>query len=88
MHLSLVDCTLVYDEIVKRFRIIMVRKKIDNRIRVAIENNVATGHRTFFVIVGEKAKDQVIFVQRWSFIGKKSGVAHSRPASGLNSSKY
>ena len=37
----------------------MVRKKIDNRIRVAIENNVLFGHRSLFVIVGEKAKDQV-----------------------------
>ena len=40
----------------------MVRKKIDNRIRIAIENNVALGHRSLFVIVGEKAKDQVRIV--------------------------
>ena len=37
----------------------MVRKKIDNRIRILIENGVATGHRTMFAIVGEKARDQV-----------------------------
>lgn len=37
----------------------MVRKKIDNRIRVLIENGVALGHRTMFIIVGEKARDQV-----------------------------
>ena len=37
----------------------MVRKKIDNRLRVLIENGVQTGHRSMFVIVGDKARDQV-----------------------------
>ena len=37
----------------------MVRKKIDNRIRVLIENNVKTRMRSFFVVVGDKDKDQV-----------------------------
>ncbi|EAA09908.4 AGAP010491-PA [Anopheles gambiae str. PEST] len=37
----------------------MVKKKIDNRIRVMIENGVKLGHRTMFVIVGNKARDQV-----------------------------
>lgn len=37
----------------------MVRKKIDIRIRVLIENGVYLGHRTMFVIVGDKGKDQV-----------------------------
>lgn len=37
----------------------MVRKKIDNRIRVLIENGVKLGHRTLFVIVGDKGRDQV-----------------------------
>ncbi|XP_072747429.1 RNA cytidine acetyltransferase [Anoplolepis gracilipes] len=40
----------------------MVRRKIDNRIRVLIENGVTLGHRTMFVIVGEKAKDQVVLL--------------------------
>lgn len=40
----------------------MVRKKIDNRIRVLIENGVKLGHRTLFVIVGDKGRDQVIFI--------------------------
>lgn len=39
----------------------MVRKKIDNRIRVLIENGVKLGHRTLFVIVGDKGRDQVYF---------------------------
>ena len=39
----------------------MVLKKIDNRIRVLIENGVQQKHRTFFVIVGNKAKDQVSY---------------------------
>jgi len=38
----------------------MVRKKIDNRIRTLIENSVTVGHRTMFVIVGDKGRDQVI----------------------------
>lgn len=37
----------------------MVRKKVDNRIRVLIENGVHTGHRSLFVIVGDKGRDQV-----------------------------
>jgi len=37
----------------------MPRKKVDNRIRILIENGVRLGHRTMFAIVGKKAKDQV-----------------------------
>lgn len=37
----------------------MVKKKIDNRIRVMIENGVKLGQRTMFIIVGDKARDQV-----------------------------
>ncbi|XP_050303740.1 RNA cytidine acetyltransferase [Anthonomus grandis grandis] len=40
----------------------MVRKKIDNRIRVLIENGVKLGHRTLFVIVGDKSRDQVVIL--------------------------
>ncbi|XP_066257074.1 RNA cytidine acetyltransferase isoform X1 [Euwallacea similis] len=40
----------------------MVRKKIDNRIRVLIENGVKLGHRTLFVVVGDKGKDQVVIL--------------------------
>lgn len=36
----------------------MVRKKIDNRVRTLIENGVTTGHRTMFIVIGEKARDQ------------------------------
>lgn len=37
----------------------MVKKKIDNRIRVMIENGVKLGHRSMFIIVGDKGRDQV-----------------------------
>ena len=37
----------------------MVRVKLDNRIRVLIENGVAKKHRSFFIIVGDKGRDQV-----------------------------
>ena len=39
-------------------RLKMVRKKIDNRIRILIENGVAQGRRSMFVVVGDKARDQ------------------------------
>lgn len=37
----------------------MVKKKIDNRIRIMIENGVKLGHRSLFVIVGDKGRNQV-----------------------------
>ena len=37
----------------------MVLKKVDNRIRVLIENGVQTKHRSLFVVVGDKGRDQV-----------------------------
>lgn len=40
----------------------MVRKKIDNRLRVLIENGVSEGHRSMFVVVGDKGKDQVVIL--------------------------
>lgn len=40
----------------------MVRKRIDNRIRVLIENGVNLGHRSMFVIVGDKGRDQVVIL--------------------------
>ena len=36
-----------------------MRKKVDSRIRTLIENGVKTKHRSFFVIVGDNARDQV-----------------------------
>uniref|UniRef100_A0A3B4CRJ8 RNA cytidine acetyltransferase n=1 Tax=Pygocentrus nattereri TaxID=42514 RepID=A0A3B4CRJ8_PYGNA len=39
-----------------------VRKKVDNRIRVQIENGVALQHRTMFVIVGDRGRDQVVIL--------------------------
>lgn len=37
----------------------MVRKKIDSRIRTLIENGVHQRHRSMFVIVGDRGRDQV-----------------------------
>ncbi|XP_061678059.1 RNA cytidine acetyltransferase isoform X2 [Syngnathoides biaculeatus] len=39
-----------------------VRKKVDNRIRVQIENGVAQHHRTMFVVVGDRGRDQVVIL--------------------------
>ncbi|CDW54381.1 tRNA bind 2 and DUF1726 and Helicase RecD and GNA T acetyltr 2 domain containing protein [Trichuris trichiura] len=38
----------------------MHRKKLDNRIRVLIENGLACNHRSMFVIVGDKGRDHVV----------------------------
>mmetsp|Transcript_15012 Transcript_15012/g.29501 ORF Transcript_15012/g.29501 Transcript_15012/m.29501 type:complete len:1039 (-) Transcript_15012:64-3180(-) len=38
----------------------MVKKKVDSRIRTVISNGVKTRHRTFFVVVGDKGRDQVV----------------------------
>ncbi|KAI3892901.1 hypothetical protein MKX03_012417 [Papaver bracteatum] len=37
-----------------------MRKKIDNRIRTLIENGVKSNHRSFFVIIGDKYRDQIV----------------------------
>lgn len=37
----------------------MVRIKLDDRIRTLIENGVKTRHRSIFVIIGDKARDQI-----------------------------
>lgn len=47
-----------------------MRKKIDNRIRVLIENAIIENHRSMFVIVGEKARDQVGFLNHILLITK------------------
>ncbi|XP_028285696.1 RNA cytidine acetyltransferase [Parambassis ranga] len=39
-----------------------VRKKVDNRIRVQIENGVALQQRTLFVVVGDRGRDQVVIL--------------------------
>lgn len=46
----------------------MVKKKIDNRIRVMIENGVKLGHRTMFIIVGDKGRDQVSKTHYFSYV--------------------
>lgn len=43
---------------------IMTMKKLDNRLRILIENSVKKGHRSFFVVVGEKARDQVVILHQ------------------------
>lgn len=36
-----------------------MRKKVDERIRTLIENGVKNRHRSMFVIIGDKSRDQV-----------------------------
>uniref|UniRef100_A0A914X8T5 N-acetyltransferase 10 n=2 Tax=Plectus sambesii TaxID=2011161 RepID=A0A914X8T5_9BILA len=54
----------------------MVRKKLDNRVRTLIENGVTKGHRSLFVIVGDKGRDQVVILHH---ILSKATVA-ARPS--------
>jgi N-acetyltransferase 10 len=37
----------------------MVKKKIDARVRVLIENGIKQRHRSMFVLVGDHGRDQV-----------------------------
>ena len=55
----------------------MVLKKIDNRIRLLVENGVQEKHRTMFVIVGDHARDQVCILK----IGEKKVDTHTRAVS-------
>jgi N-acetyltransferase 10 len=51
----------------------MVRVKMDNRIRTLIENSSNTGHRSLFVIVGEKSRDQAVTLYKiWKDIQAKA----------------
>lgn len=54
----------------------MTKKKIDQRIRTLIENNVLLGHRSFFVLIGDHGKDQVVNLH---YILSKAQVAR-RPS--------
>ncbi|KAJ1987696.1 N-acetyltransferase 10 [Coemansia spiralis] len=38
----------------------MVRKAVDSRINTLIKNGVQQNHRSFFVLVGDKGKDQIV----------------------------
>ena len=40
----------------------LVKKKVDSRIRTLVENGVKSNHRSFFVIVGDRGKDQVMYL--------------------------
>ncbi|CAF3393603.1 unnamed protein product [Rotaria sp. Silwood1] len=40
----------------------MVKKKIDNRIRILIENGIKSFHRSLIVVVGDKGRDQVVIL--------------------------
>ncbi|UXI20139.1 box C/D snoRNA protein 1 [Sarcoptes scabiei] len=42
----------------------MVFKKLDNRLKILIENGIIQGHRTMFVVVGPKARDQVVILHQ------------------------
>ncbi|XP_020097537.1 RNA cytidine acetyltransferase 1-like isoform X2 [Ananas comosus] len=39
-----------------------MRKKVDDRIRTLIENGVKLRHRSMFIIVGDKSRDQVVYL--------------------------
>lgn len=37
-----------------------MRKKVDKRVRILVENAVASHHRGFFVIIGDRGRDQLV----------------------------
>ena len=50
----------------------MQKKKLDSRIHTLIQNGVKTGHRSFFVVVGDRGKDQIVNLH---FLLSKAKVA-------------
>jgi hypothetical protein len=38
----------------------MPKKKVDSRVRTLIENGIKQRHRTMFVLVGDRGREQVI----------------------------
>ncbi|GJX32812.1 retrovirus-related pol polyprotein from transposon TNT 1-94 [Tanacetum coccineum] len=52
-----------------------MRKKVDERIRTLIENGVKSRHRSIFVIIGDKSRDQIVNLH---YMLSKS-VVKSRP---------
>jgi N-acetyltransferase 10 len=48
------------------------KKKLDSRIHTLIQNGVKTGHRSFFVVVGDRGKDQIVNLH---FLLSKAKVA-------------
>jgi N-acetyltransferase 10 len=53
-----------------------MKKKVDSRIRTLIENGVENRHRSFFVLIGDKGKDQIVNLH---YILSKASVK-SRPS--------
>ena len=43
-------------------KLTVMNKKIDNRIRAIIENGTKNGHRSLFVVVGPKSRDQIVIL--------------------------
>jgi N-acetyltransferase 10 len=52
----------------------MVQKKIDSRIKTLIEQCADKNHRSLFVLIGDKGKDQVVHLHYML-----SKATHSRP---------
>lgn len=46
-----------------------MRKQLDPRIPILINNNVKQNHRSFIVLVGDKGRDQVSSLIRDSCVG-------------------
>ena len=74
-----------------------MRKQLDPRIPILINNNVKKNHRSFIVLVGDKGRDQVCHptnMARWhlvdggrlliyTFCFLKRGSLHDRPCFGV-----
>lgn len=54
----------------------MVRKKVDSRVRGLIESCIAKNHRSFFVVIGDHGRDQVVHLH---YMLSKAQVA-ARPS--------
>eukprot|EP01125_Pyxidicula_operculata_P010778 TRINITY_DN3550_c0_g1_i1.p1 TRINITY_DN3550_c0_g1~~TRINITY_DN3550_c0_g1_i1.p1 ORF type:complete len:1035 (-),score=287.65 TRINITY_DN3550_c0_g1_i1:40-3144(-) len=54
-----------------------VRKKVDPRVKMMIENGIKLNHRTFFILIGDRGKDQVVklhYMLAKSIVGTQPSV--------------
>ena len=59
-----------------------MRKKVDSRIRTLVERCVALRHRSLFVIVGDKGRDQARRQPPDAYSGTHHACLHGMPTRG------
>jgi N-acetyltransferase 10 len=58
----------------QRKNLSIMRIKLDNRIRTIIDNGIVSRHRSMFIIIGDKARDQIVTLHH--ILLKANGSSH------------